>query len=89
MVASKDVLRMWTRRYGFPSLGAMTTSMIEGTLFANGLTTAIAINPNNSNMIYQGTAGGGVWRSLDGGMTWMALFDRSHHSGSVSLARLQ
>jgi hypothetical protein len=29
--------------------------MIKATLSANSLTTAIAINPNNSNMIYQGT----------------------------------
>src|SRR5215204_1235151 len=50
--------------------------MTEGTLGANGVTTAIAINPNNSNIIYQGTAGGGVWRTNDGGVTWTPLFDR-------------
>ena len=42
----------------------------------NGLTTAIAINPNVGNVIYQGTAGGGVWRTLDGGATWKPIFDR-------------
>ena len=42
----------------------------------NGLTTAIAINPNNGNVIYQGTAGGGVWRTADGGATWTPIFDR-------------
>lgn len=42
----------------------------------NGLTTAIAINPSNGNVIYQGTAGGGVWRTLDGGATWTPIFDR-------------
>jgi photosystem II stability/assembly factor-like uncharacterized protein len=42
----------------------------------NGLTTAIAINPNDGNVIYQGTAGGGVWRTLDGGATWTPTFDR-------------
>jgi photosystem II stability/assembly factor-like uncharacterized protein len=42
----------------------------------NGLTSAIAINPNNGNIIYQGTAGGGVWRTNDGGTTWTPIFDR-------------
>jgi photosystem II stability/assembly factor-like uncharacterized protein len=42
----------------------------------NGLTTAIAVNPNDGNLIYQGTAGGGVWRTLDGGATWTPIFDR-------------
>jgi photosystem II stability/assembly factor-like uncharacterized protein len=48
----------------------------ENTLQANGLTTAIAVSPSNSNVIYQGTAGGGVWRTTDGGTTWTPLFDR-------------
>jgi photosystem II stability/assembly factor-like uncharacterized protein/protein involved in polysaccharide export with SLBB domain len=48
----------------------------ENTLQANGLTTAIAVSPTNSNVIYQGTAGGGVWRTIDGGTTWTPLFDR-------------
>jgi len=42
----------------------------------NGLTTAIAISPNDPNVIYQGTAGGGVWRTTDGGTTWTPIFDR-------------
>jgi hypothetical protein len=55
--------------------------ILEGALSANGLTTAIAVNPNNSNVIYEGTAGGGVWRSIDGGTTWLALFDRQPSLG--------
>lgn len=42
----------------------------------NGLVSSIAIHPFNSNVIYIGTAGGGVWRSRDGGTTWRPLFDR-------------
>lgn len=42
----------------------------------NGLVSSIAIHPFNSNVIYIGTAGGGVWRSRDGGNTWRPLFDR-------------
>ena len=41
----------------------------------NGLVTAIAVNPNNTNILYLGTAQGGVWRSADAGLTWVPLFD--------------
>lgn len=42
----------------------------------NGMVTAIAVNPNDASMIYIGTAGGGVWKTHDGGTTWKAVFDR-------------
>jgi hypothetical protein len=42
----------------------------------NGLVSAIAINPNDGNVIYAGTAGGGVWRTVDGGANWAPIFDR-------------
>jgi hypothetical protein len=42
----------------------------------NGLVSAIAINPLNPNIIYIGTGGGGMWRSMNGGLTWIPLFDR-------------
>jgi photosystem II stability/assembly factor-like uncharacterized protein len=48
----------------------------EGTTNDNGLVSAVAINPNNPNVIYMGTVGGGVWRSNDGGTTWTPIFDR-------------
>lgn len=50
--------------------------MAQGGRQDNGLTTAIAVNPNNHDVVYQGTAGGGVWRTLDGGDTWTPIFDR-------------
>jgi photosystem II stability/assembly factor-like uncharacterized protein len=48
----------------------------QGNALVSGLVTAIAISPSNSNVIYFGTAGGGMWRSIDGGSTWTPLFDR-------------
>jgi hypothetical protein len=48
----------------------------ESTL-VSGLTSptvrAIAVDPNNSNIIYAGTEGGGVFKSTDGGSTWVAI----------------
>ncbi len=48
----------------------------QGASPVNGLVSAIAVNPANSNVIYIGTAGGGAWRSDDGGISWFPLFDR-------------
>ncbi len=53
----------------------------EGGITANGQVTAIAINPNNSNIIYIGTAWGGVWLTRDGGDTWTPIFDRAPSLG--------
>src|SRR5215469_1998992 len=50
--------------------------MGEGSRQDNGLVSAIAINPHDPNVIYQGTAGGGIWRSIDGGQHWIPEFDR-------------
>jgi Abnormal spindle-like microcephaly-assoc'd, ASPM-SPD-2-Hydin len=50
--------------------------MNEGGGNDNGLVTAIAVNPNNNNIIYLGSAQGGVWRSADAGSSWTPVFDR-------------
>jgi hypothetical protein len=57
--------------YQFPPMSGMFF-----TSSANGRVSAIAINPNNPNLIYQGAAGGGVWRTIDGGSTWTPLLDQ-------------
>ena len=54
---------------------------IPGTIFCNGQVTAIAVHPNNSNIIYIGTAWGGVWLTRDGGATWTPIFDRAPSLG--------
>ncbi len=50
--------------------------MQEGSGQDNGLVTTIAVNPANGNVVYLGTARGGVWRSPDGGDTWTPVFDQ-------------
>ena len=42
----------------------------------NGLTSAIAVSPNDPDVIFIGTAGGGVWRTSDGGTNWRPVFDQ-------------
>lgn len=41
----------------------------------SGRVTAIAVDPNNENIVYVGTAQGGLYRSMDGGATWTPLMD--------------
>ena len=55
----------------------------EGSTNENGLVSSIAINPNNPNIIYMGTVGGGVWRTNDGGNHWRPLFDRQIAPGQL------
>ena len=58
----------------------------DGTQQNNGMVTAIAVHPNDSNIIYIGTAGGGVWKTGDAGAHWRPLFDcqaRPRHRRAV------
>ena len=48
---------------------------------ANGQVTAIAVHPSNANIVYIGTAWGGVWLTHDGGNTWTPIFDRAPSLG--------
>jgi photosystem II stability/assembly factor-like uncharacterized protein len=41
----------------------------------SGRVRAIAIDPENQDILFLGTAQGGVWRTLDGGATWKPLTD--------------
>src|SRR3989475_6826596 len=48
---------------------------------SSGLVSALAVDPTNTNTVYAGTVGGGVWKSTDGGGNWSPLTD-----GQPSLA---
>jgi photosystem II stability/assembly factor-like uncharacterized protein len=54
----------------------------------SGRTIAIAVHPTNANIVYVGTAQGGVYRSTDGGTTWVAIFDSalSLAVGAIAIA---
>jgi photosystem II stability/assembly factor-like uncharacterized protein len=40
---------------------------------ASGRTISIAVHPTNANIVYVGTAQGGLYRSLDGGTNWTRM----------------
>jgi hypothetical protein len=53
-----------------------------------GRVSAIAVDPTDANIVYVGTAQGGLYRSLDGGTTWTPLMDSalSLAIGAISIA---
>ena len=46
-------------------------------VLVSGRVTAIVVDPTDSNIIYVGTAQGGVWKTIDGGTTWTPQNDNN------------
>ena len=46
-----------------------------GPALMSGRINDLELHPSNSRIIYAGTAGGGVWKSSDGGATFSPIFD--------------
>lgn len=81
------------------SLSAQDTPLIAGDCFGDmkarhigpalmsGRVGDIEGHPTNSNIIYIGAAGGGVWKSLDAGLTFNPMFDDYCQSiGAISVS---
>ena len=69
---------VWTELGPNPIPNGQTQSVPSA---VSGRVSAIEIDPADPNKVYVGTAQGGVFRSLDGGATWVPIFD-----GAQSLA---
>lgn len=54
----------------------------------SGRTIAIAVHPTNPDIVYVGTANGGLYRTLNGGTTWTALMDSADSLaiGAIAIA---
>src|SRR6516225_1549731 len=50
-----------------------------------GRTRAILIHPTNHTMMWVGSAGGGIWRSVDAGQTWAPVDDLMANLALTSL----
>jgi photosystem II stability/assembly factor-like uncharacterized protein len=53
-----------------------------GPAISGGRVTAVAGLPGNYNVYYVGTAGGGLWKTVNGGDSWQAIFQHGP-SGSI------
>jgi len=58
-------------------IGLVTRPAEPGKRITSGRVTAIAVHPTNSDIIYVGTAGGGVWRTTNRGRVWRPLLYRA------------
>ncbi|MBI1761579.1 MAG: Ig-like domain repeat protein [Acidobacteria bacterium] len=66
-----SLLAAWTPIGPAPIPNGQTTPVVP----VSGRVTAIDVHPTNPNIVYVGTAQGGVYRSLNGGTTWTPLMD--------------
>ena len=57
------------------SLGPRPITGQESYGGVSGRITALAVDPTNSAVVYAGAAGGGVWKTTDGGTTWTPRTD--------------
>lgn len=53
-----------------------------GPAMISGRIVALAVDPNNRAHYYAGSASGGLWKTLNDGITWQPVFD---HEGSYSI----
>ena len=59
-----------------------------GPAVGGGRVAAVAGIPGNPNVYYIGAGGGGVWKTVDGGLSWKAIFEKQPTAsiGAVALA---
>ena len=69
-----SLLTPWTPLGPAPIPNGQTTGVSQA---VSGRVTVIAVHPTNENIVYVGTALGGLYRSLNGGNTWTALTDNA------------
>jgi|GEM_PF-2812568 len=64
------------------SLGPNSTT---GGYAGTGRIMSVGFDPNDNNIIYTGSAGGGLWKSTDGGASWTAKTD---FLGSIGISAI-
>src|SRR5689334_1077352 len=69
-----SLLAPWTPLGPAPIPNGQTTAVSQA---VSGRVTVIAVHPTNENIVYVGTAQGGLYRSLNGGTSWTPLMDNA------------
>ena len=73
-IEKNSLLAAWTPIGPAPIPNGQTSGISTP---VSGRTIAIAIHPTNPNIVYVGTAQGGLYRSTDGGTNWTPLLDNA------------
>ncbi|MBP6821885.1 MAG: hypothetical protein KA368_10090, partial [Acidobacteria bacterium] len=73
-VRPQAALGAWIPIGPAPIPNGQTTSVVTA---VSGRVTAIDVHPTNPDIVYVGTAQGGLYRSLNGGTTWTPLMDNA------------
>ena len=83
------LLTLWTELGPNPIPNGQVVSGPQ--LSVSGRTVSIAVHPTNPDIVYVGTAQGGLYRTLDGGTTWTPMLDNalSLAIGTVAIAPSQ
>jgi hypothetical protein len=72
------------------SIGPQPTNprdvLFEGSPLISGRVTALGVDSSNPKRVFLGAAEGGVWRTLDGGVTWTPLTDNQVTLSTGSIA---
>ena len=68
------------------SIGPFTHGTYSGALSGQGRINAIAVDPNNENVWYVGAPAGGIWKSINAGLSWVNLFDDFPQIGVSAIA---
>ena len=76
-LAAGDTLELWS------NIGPRSAN--EGH-FDSGRLSSIVTHPSNSNIIYVASAGGGVWKTVNGGSTWTPMTELVGSLGCGALA---
>ena len=71
------------------AIGPAPLNSSQATGNVSGRIAAIAAHPTDANTIYVAAAGGGVWKTINGGTNWTALTDiqSTLSMGAVAIAR--
>lgn len=76
LIAYKKAINIVTEKMTSRSVSSVDW-LLEGPTNIGGRFNKVLVHPINANIIYAGAAKGGVFKTIDGGVNWLPIFDES------------